>query len=239
MMQYNDPSTPSGQNVAWILRVLKLTDLGDVVWDRTIPDGKFSIREESISRKIVPTPDGGFVVAVGPADRSYRSARRMDIVSDTGKVMGQAPLQRIVILRFDHEGRVVKRAEISGATEYLAFGASANGYIVSGYDRLLWYAFFDDDLNLKWKRAMALQMKIDAFYPDPDGGFYGVGTNGQLAIAHISPTGEIRQQTIFGIPNGSEGRDIAPGDRSDEFVVLWSRIVGTRAGLMKLRVPVQ
>jgi len=142
-------------------------------------------------------------------------------------------------LRFDHEGRVVKRVEISGATEYLAFGANANGYIVSGYDRLLWYAFFDNDLNLKWKRAIALPMRIDAFHSASDGGFYGVGTNGQLAIAHISPTGEIREQTIFGMPNGSEGRDITPGDRSDEFVVLWSRIVGTRAGLMKLRVPVQ
>src|SRR6266540_2904154 len=233
-MLYKDLSTPSGQNVARILRVMKLNDLGNVVWDRTIPDGEFSIREESISRKIVSTPEGGFVVAVGPADNGFVNVRKMDVVSDAGKVVGQVPLQRIVILRFDREGRVVKRAEISAATEYLAFGANADGYIVSGFDRLLWYAFFDDDLNLKWKRAIALPMRIGVFYPVPDGGFYGVGTNGQLTIAHISPTGEIRQQTIFGMPNGSEGRDIAPGDRSDELVVLWSRIVRTRAGLMKL-----
>ena len=238
MMQYNDPSTLSGQNVAWILRVLKLTDSGDVIWDRTVPDGKFSIREESISRKIVSTPDGGFVIAVGPADRSYRNARRMDIVSDTGKVMGQAAVQRVVMLKLDREGRVTKRSELPAATEHLALGANANGYIVSGYANLLWYAFFDNDLNLKWRRTVVEANRINAFYTAPDGGFYGTGSTSQLAIVHISPTGEFRQQTIFGLPGDSEGRDIAPGDRPDELVVLWSRIVRTRAGLMKLRVPV-
>ena len=238
-MLYNDPSTPSGQNIAWILRVLKLTDSGDIVWDSTIPDGKFSIREESVSRKIVSTPDGGFVIAIGPADRSYRDVRKMDIVSDTGKVMGTAALQRVVILKFNSEGRLTKRAELPAVTEHLAFGANSNGYVVSGYYKLLWYAFFDNDLNLKWKKAVTAAMKINAFYPAPDGGFYGVGATSQLAIAHISPSGELRQQTLFGVPDNTEGRDIAPGDTPDEFVVLWSRIPQTRAGLMKLRVPVQ
>jgi hypothetical protein len=163
----------------------------------------------------------------------------MDIVSDTGKSMGNTSLQRMVLLKFDGQGQLVKRAEIPAATEHLAFGANANGYIVSGYYKLLWYAFFDNDLNLKWKRAVTPAMKINAFYPAPDGGFYGVGETSQLAIAHISPSGELSQQTVSGAPSNTEGRDIAPSDRPDEFVVLWSRIVRTRAGLMKLRVPVQ
>ncbi len=238
-MPYQDPTSPSGQNIAWVLRVLKLNELGDVVWDRTIPDGTFSIREESISHKVMPTLDGGFVVAVGPADDNYRYIRKMDIVSDTGKVMGQAAVQRAVMLKLDREGRVTKRSELPAATEHLAVGASANGYIISGYANLLWYAFFDNDLNLKWRRTVVEANRINAFYPAPDGGFYGTGSTSQLAIVHISPTGEFRQQTIFGLPGDSEGRDIAPGDRPDELVVLWSRIVRTRAGLIKLRVPVQ
>jgi hypothetical protein len=187
----------------------------------------------------VPTLDGGFVVAVGPADDNYRDVRKMDIVSDTGKVMGQVAFQRAVILKLDSEGHVIKRSEVPAATEHLALGANADGYIVSGYGALLWYAFFDNDLNLKWKRAVTPAMRIDAFYPAPDGGFYGVGSTSQLAIAHISPSGELRQQTVYGVPGDTEGRDVAPGDRPDEFVVLWSRIPQTRAGLMKLRVPVQ
>jgi hypothetical protein len=239
MMHYKDPSTLSGRSVAWVLRVLKLTDSGDVAWDRTIPEGKLSIREESVSRKILPTPDGGFVVAIGPSDRSYRDARKMNIVSDTGKVTGEAAFQRAVILKLDSQGRVVKRSEVAAATEHLALGGNSHGYILSGYDALLWYAFFDSDLNLKWKRAVTHAMRIDAFHPAPDGGFYGVGATSQLAIAHISPSGELRQETIFGAPDGSVGRDVAPGDRPEELVVLWSRIVRTRAGLMKLRVSVQ
>jgi hypothetical protein len=229
----------SKKMVAWALRVIKLNDSGDVIWDRTVPDGDFSIRAESISRKIVPTHDGGFVVAVGPADNNYPNIRKMDIVSDAGKLMGDASLQRAVMLKFDAQGRVIKRAELPGATEHLAFGSNAGGYIVSGYDGLLWYGFFDTDLNLKWKKAITPAMKINAFYPAPDGGFYGVGATSQLAIAHISPSGELRQRTVFGVPDDTEGRDIAPGDTPDEFVVLWSRIPQTRAGLMKLRVPVQ
>jgi len=233
------PLAPGSQSIVWVLRVLKLNDSGDIEWDRTISDREFSIRAESVSRKIVPTRDGGFVMAVGPADNNYPSIRKMDIVSDAGKFMGDASLQRAVIMKFDGQGRVVKRAELPAATEHLAFGANANGYVVSGYHKLLWYAFFDNDLNLKWKRAVTPAMKINAFYPAPDGGFYGVGATSQLAIAHISPSGGLRQQTIFGVPDDTEGRDVAPGDRPDEFVVLWSRIPQTRAGLMKLRVPVQ
>lgn len=239
MMSYKDPSTPSGQNVAWVLRILRLNDVGNVVWDHTIPEGEFSIRGERISREIVPTVDGGFVVAVELADNSHRSARKMDIVSDDGKVLGKTLLQRAVILKFDRDGQLIKRAEIPAAAEHLALGANANGYIVAGHEELLWYAFFDNDLNLKWKRAFVQPLWINAFWPAPDGGFYGAGMVSQLAIAHISPTGELSQQVIHGMPDSSEGRDIAPGDSPEELVVLWSRIVRTRAGIIKLRVPVQ
>ncbi len=235
---YNDPTSPSGRNAAWTLRIVKLNESGDVVWDRLIPDGEFSIREESISRKIVATTDGGFLVAVGPADDRYRNARRMNIVSDTGEVVGDAAFQRIVVFKLDREGRVVKRSDFPAATEHLAFGANANGIIVAGYGVLLWYAFFDNNLNLKWKKAVTRAMRIDSFHPAPDGGFYGAGSTSQLAIAHINPSGELRQQTIFGMPGGTEGVDIAPGNRPDEFVVLWRRIPRTVAGIIKLRAPV-
>jgi len=49
----------------------------------------------------------------------------------------------------------------------------------------------------------------------------------------------LRERTVSSMPGGSEGIDIAPGDRPDEFVVLWRRITRTVAGVIKLRVPVQ
>jgi len=238
-VRYSDPTSPSGRNRAWTLRVVKIDERGDVVWDRLVPDDEFSIREESVSRKIAPTADGGLLVAIGPADDHYRNAKKMKIVSDAGEVIGEASFQQIVLFKLDREGRVVKRSEFPAATEHLAFGANASGYIVAGYGKLLWYAFFDNDLNLKWKKAVTRAMRIDSFYPAPDGGFYAAGSTSQLAIGHISPSGELRERTVSSMPGGSEGIDIAPGDRPDEFVVLWRRITRTVAGVIKLRVPVQ
>lgn len=239
MMLHKDPSTPSGKNPAWVLRLLKINDLGEAIWDKTIPDGDHSIPSESISRKIIPTSDGGFVIAMAPADNSYPTARRMNIVSDTGSVVGNSVSQRAVILKMDSEGRVIKRSEFPASTAHVALGSNSNGYIVSGYDSLLWYAFFDNELNMKWRKTVIPGIIINAFQPAPDGGFYAVGATSQVAIAHISPTGEFRQQTVSGTPRGSEARDVAAADRPDEFVILWSRIPRTRAGLMKLRVPLQ
>jgi hypothetical protein len=235
---FENSSFHSGKRAAYVLRILKLDLQGNVVWDRAVPDGEYSIMHLCVANKIVLTPDGGFLVAISSGDDDGDRAK-MDIVSDDGKVLGQSLLQRTVLVKFDHHGQLIKRAEFSAATEHIALGANADGYIVSGHEELLWYAFFDNDLNLKWKRAFVMPVWINSFWPAPDGGFYGAGMISQAAIAHISPTGELSQQIIHGMPDGSEGRDIAPGDRPDEFVVLWNRIVRTRAGLVKLRVPLQ
>jgi hypothetical protein len=235
---YEDTFYRSGKRPANVLRILKLDLQGNVMWDRAVPDGEYSISDLCVAKKIALTPNGGFVVAISTIDNS-RKRPMMDIVTEDGKVLGQSLVQRTVVLKFDRDGQLVKRAEFPAATEHLALGANADGYIVAGHEELLWYAFFDHDLNLKWKRAFIRPLWINAFWPAPDGGFYGAGMVSQLAIAHISPTGELSQQIIHGMPDSSEGRDIAPGDRPDEMVVLWSRIVRTRAGIIKLRVPVQ
>lgn len=234
---YEDSTLRSGKRPVSVLRILKLDLRGSVVWDRVAPDGEYSIMNLCVAKKIVLTPDGGFVVAISSGDNS-RDRRMMDIVTEDGKVLGQSLLQRTVVSKFDHNGQLIKRAEFPAATEHIALGANANGYIVSGHEELLWYAFFDNDLNMKWKRAFVMPLWMNTFWLAPDGGFYAAGMTSQLAIAHISPAGELSQQIIHGMPDSSEGQDIASGDRPDELVVLWSRIVRTRAGLVKLRVPV-
>jgi len=165
----------SGNHGSWDFWVVKLSDLGDLVWQRS-----FGGSENDIANSVQETSDGGFIVA------GYT-------LSNDGDVTGFHGDRDAWVIKLDVQGDLIWQNALGGSLEDRAYSVqetSDGGFIVAGYSDSndgdvsgnhgfddMWVVKLDVLGDLAWQRSFGGSYQDLAFsvQQTSDGGFVVAG----------------------------------------------------------------
>jgi hypothetical protein len=248
-----DQPTNTGTALGKELWVIKLNDKGGVLWETSIAvDGDelvapLQLRQAECS---IHRPDDqgnvAFAISFQAGSSIVRDGKRIVV----GPEIKHEERHRILVFKFDAEGKELARARLRDATRPRLF-KTANGYVVIDSSLLrsqrgVRQTTLDRDLKVLSQRIVGdsrSYFSMETALADGEGGFHLAGyrvfppaARGRVAIAYLNENGEIVAEKTFGLWLPSwEPVALVTGDSPAELVLLQRGEDGYDIRLMKLR----
>jgi hypothetical protein len=240
-VEYQGPIRTEADRSTHHVWIVKLTEGGDVQWERTLSEDQgfwlhANHSERDISQILIePNGDIAFAAVVRAEPKSDRNEPKTGTAS---------PWQnRILLLRFNKNGEELTRSRYAGKFNPLII-RSGPGYVLfynRGIDEKdsLYFVRLDSELRTISIKPIASQYFLRAAVADANGGAHVLGQylpayteKGFAMVGHVSANGELTHKTtmtsrflLFFQPISwwffSSAEDIANGAQQDEIAVLW------------------